>query len=82
MKFFFHFQREARYKSMTMIKTPLTNVQLEILELYSTELTEEDLQELKRILAHFYAKRAIQEADRIWDERGLTNDDMEQWLNE
>ena len=65
-----------------MIKTPLTNMQLEILELYSTELTEEDLQELKRTLAHFYAKRAIQEADRIWDERGLTNDDMEQWLNE
>lgn len=65
-----------------MVKQPLTNLQMEILELYSTDLTEEDLKEIKTMLAQFYAQRAIREADRIWDEKHLTNDDMEQWLNE
>ncbi len=65
-----------------MVTQPLTNLQLEILELYSTDLTEDDLNELKVMLAQFYARRAIQEADRIWDERHLTHDDMETWLHE
>ena len=65
-----------------MLKQPLTNLQIEILELYSTELPEEDLKELKILLAKFYAERAIREADRIWDEKHLTNEDMEKWLNE
>lgn len=65
-----------------MLTQPLTNLQMEILELYSTELTEDDLKELKTMLAKFYARRAIQEADRIWDEKHLTNEDMERWLNE
>ncbi len=65
----------------TMVTQPLTNLQLEILELYSTDLTEDDLNELKIMLAKFYARRAIQEADRIWDERHLTQDDMEKWLH-
>ncbi len=65
-----------------MLKQPLTNLQMEILELYSTNLTEEDLIVLKTMLAKFYARRAIREADRIWDEKHLTNEDMEQWLNE
>ena len=65
-----------------MLKQPLTNLQIEILELYSTALTEEDLKALKTLLAKFYAERAIREADRIWDEKHLTNKDMEKWLDE
>jgi len=43
-----------------MLKTSFSNSQLEILELYDTELTEQDLTELKLLLANFYAKKAIQ----------------------
>ena len=65
-----------------MLKNPLNDLQLEILELYSTGLTEEELNELKTMLAKFYAGKAVREADRIWDQKGLTNQNMEQWLNE
>jgi hypothetical protein len=65
-----------------MLSVPLSNLQMEILELYSTDLKENDLYALKRILAKFYAERAIREADRIWDEKGFTQQDMEEWLNE
>jgi hypothetical protein len=65
-----------------MLTTPLTNLQMELLELYNTNLTEQDLNELKLLLAHFYANKAIHQADKIWDERNFSPTDMEKWLNE
>jgi len=66
---------------MTANKTPLSNVQLELMKLYSTNLTESEILELKDILAKFYAEKSIGEANKIWDEKGLTNADMDNWLN-
>jgi len=60
---------------------PLSNLQLELLKLYSTNLNQKDLVELKRILATYFAQRAIKGADKIWDEKGLSNEDMKTWLN-
>ena len=61
---------------------PLTNLQLELLKLYSTNLNQTELVDIKRMLANYFAKKAIAEADRIWDEKGLSNEDMKKWLNE
>jgi len=38
--------------------------------------------EFKQELATFFAKKAIQEADRVWEKKGLTNNCMDTWLNE
>ncbi|HHT9114031.1 MAG: hypothetical protein HZA47_04600 [Planctomycetes bacterium] len=65
-----------------MIKEPLTNLQKEILKLYSTDMAENDLNDLKTLLAKYYAKKAVKEADKIWNEKKLTNRDMDLWLNE
>ena len=67
---------------MTSLSLPLSNVQMELLKLYSTNLSDEDLKELKVILAQFYAEKSIKLADAIWEERGLTDEDMDKWLNE
>jgi hypothetical protein len=67
---------------MNQLASPLSNVQMELLKLYSTNLPDKDLLELKSTLAKFYAERSIRLADKIWDERGLTNQDMNRWLNE
>jgi len=67
---------------MNQLALPLSNVQTELLRLYATDLSEDDLHELKQILARFYAERSVKRANQIWDERGLTNDDMLQWLAE
>ena len=64
------------------LQMPLSNVQVELLKLYSTNLSEEDLLDLRTMIARYYAERAIKNADKIWNERGLTNDDMEKWLND
>jgi len=65
-----------------MHTTTLTNLQLEIIKLYSTGMKRQELFELKDVLAAFFARKAIKEADSIWDEQNLTNSDMDAWLNE
>ena len=60
----------------------LSNLQLEILKLYSTDLNKTDLKELKNQLAEFYAKKSIENANRVWKEKKLTNEDMDKWLND
>ncbi len=61
---------------------PLSNIQQELLKLYSSDIGEADLLHIKRYLANYFAAKSIQEADKIWDEKGYTNDTMNQWLKE
>ncbi len=63
-----------------MYPQTLTNLQLEIIKLYSTSLERQELLELKQALADFFARKAIKEADKIWEEQNLSNQAMETWL--
>ncbi len=63
-------------------KGKLSNVQLELLKLYSTDIKDEELLEIKSYFASFFSQKAIQEADKLWDENNLSNKDMDKWLNE
>ena len=62
--------------------SPLSNVQLELLKLYSTNLSEKDILELKDILARFYAEKSIELADNVWQQKGYTAEDMNSILND
>jgi hypothetical protein len=66
---------------MSVLNYPLSNAQVELLRLFNTNLSENELAELKNLLSVFYAKKAISQADAIWDEKGLSDQDMEKWLN-
>ncbi|EHQ26816.1 hypothetical protein [Mucilaginibacter paludis] len=66
---------------MSTLNYPLTNAQIELMKLFGTNLSANDLQELKQLLSQFFADKAIKEADDLWDKKGLTNDDMDQRLN-
>jgi hypothetical protein len=61
---------------------PLSNVQLELLKLYSTNLSIKEMEELREQLAHFYAQKSIRLANELWDKKGYTNDDMNSILND
>jgi hypothetical protein len=67
---------------MNDLEFPLSNVQVELLKLYSTDLDDRDIEELRDILAAFYADKATGKANAVWDEKGLTEADMKKWLNE
>jgi L-amino acid N-acyltransferase YncA len=38
--------------------------------------------ELKDLIVKFYADKVTSQANAIWDEKGLTNEDMDKWLNQ
>jgi len=74
---------ESKEKNSTGIKSrTLSNVQMELIKLYSTDLEYDDLMELKNILANHFAQKAINEADNIWNQKEMSADTMEDWLNE
>ncbi|TXB68353.1 hypothetical protein [Phaeodactylibacter luteus] len=71
-----------RKSKAKLLGQPLTNLQLELLKFYSMELSEEQLKDVQRLLAHYFAKQASDEMDRLWDERGWNEEMMEAWLAE
>jgi len=60
----------------------LSNMQKELLKLYSTEIPEEQLQEIKYLLGNYFADKASDEMDRLWDENRWNDQTMNQWANE
>ena len=67
---------------MMPVTYPLSNLQLELLKLYSSDIEDADLLHIKTWLANYFADKAIREADSIWQEKGYTGEIMDQWLNE
>ena len=60
----------------------LTNLQLELLKLFNYNLNQKQLLEVKDLLAKYFADKATREMDKLWEEKGLTNETMDSWLNE
>lgn len=60
----------------------LTNVQIELLKIFQYDLPDTQLIELKNIIAKYFAQKATEEMDKLWDENSWTNDTMEEWANE
>jgi len=65
---------------MSVIDKPLTNLQLELLKLYGLELNDKDLTAIQRLIARYFADKASDEMDKLWQENGWTNDTMNEWL--
>ena len=67
---------------MTAISKPLSTLQLELLKLYSMNIDEKDLLHFKNYLAQFFMQKAIDEADKVWEEKGYNDDLMDEWVKE
>lgn len=66
-----------------MLKTApqhLSNLQMELLKLYSTGISDEHLLELKEVIAQFLFEKAKEKADKIWEEKGYDEKTIEKWL--
>ena len=64
---------------MSSIRPPLSNLQLELLKLYADDISAEDLKAIQRLIARYFANKASDEADHIWEEKGY---DAKELLNE
>jgi hypothetical protein len=61
---------------------PLSNVQVELLKLYSTGIGDEQLLEIKELIANYLFEKSVTQADKLWEEKGYNKETINQWLNE
>ncbi|HEX8530624.1 MAG TPA: hypothetical protein VF646_11400 [Cytophagales bacterium] len=62
--------------------TKFTSLQLELLRIFSRNPSEQELIDIKNLIARYYADKASDEMDRLWEERGYTDETMQQWAKE
>jgi len=63
------------------IQPPLSNIQAELLNLFSAGIPDKHLAELKKMIAGFLLEKARDKADIIWDEKGYTDEKLQQILS-
>ena len=69
-------------EAVTAQAKPFTPFQIEMLELVSRVSSETEMQDIRRMLGQYFAKRAEDALDRLWDEGILNEGVMEEWKNE
>jgi hypothetical protein len=60
----------------------LTNLQLELLKIFSYKIAENQVIEIKQLLSNYFADKATEEMDRLWEENNWTEETMKEWSNE
>jgi len=60
----------------------LSNIQIELLKLYSNGISDKQLLEIKWMLVQYFADKATEAMDKVWEEKKLTKEDMINWTNE
>lgn len=60
----------------------LTNLQLEILKLYNYKLPDDQLIEIKQLLANYFADKATQKMEEVWEKQNWSNDMIEKLREE
>lgn len=63
-------------------KTPLSNMQLELLKLYANNVNETDLLAIRKLIADYFSQNLIKMADDAWKKNEWTAEDMNKILNE
>jgi len=66
---------------MTTI-TKLTNLQLELIKMFSFQLNDVQIIEIRDILTKYFAEKATNEMDKLWTDFNWDNNTMDNWSNE
>ena len=67
---------------VTTQSQPFTPFQIEMLEMVSKVSSEDEMRDIRHMLGLYFAKRAEDALDRLWDEGILDENVMEQWKSE
>lgn len=59
----------------------LNNLQLELLNIYSFEPKEEDLLAIKKMLAQYFSGKLQKNVEKAVQEKQITENDLETWIN-
>ena len=65
---------------MNTIQLPLNDVQVSLLKM-TEHLQEDEIQDIKRLLIAYKAQRLAMLADKVWEEKGWSEQVMQNFLN-
>ena len=60
----------------------LSNLQLELLKVFSLDLKEEQLFEIRDLLSKYFADKATEAMDELWEEKDWDEQTIEGWSKE
>ena len=63
-------------------KSGLSNIQKELLKLYSNDVSDETLFEIRLLLSQYFAKKASNAMDKFLDENGIDEKTLKGWADE
>jgi hypothetical protein len=66
---------------MEAIQTPFTEPQLDLLRMFSHKVDDNNWVEIKKLIAAYFAKKAVEEANRVWDEQNWGDQKIDMLLN-
>jgi ribosomal protein L11 methylase PrmA len=66
---------------MVTLNAPLSNAQLEVVQLFSMNLDEEELKDLKRLLIAYKSERLARKINEHWDKKDWSQDTMDVFLD-
>lgn len=59
-----------------------SNLQLELLKVFSRPVSDDDLLTIRKFLANHFAQKAMNLADEVWDKNQWTDEDAARMMNE
>ena len=60
----------------------LSNLQLELLKIYSFNISEDQLLEIKSLLSKYFANKITKDVDSLFEEKGWGLEKIEEWSKE
>jgi len=60
----------------------LSNLQLELLKIFSFDIEEEQLLEIKTMLSNYFAGKVTNNIDQLFEEKGWGQKKIEEWSKE
>ena len=60
---------------MVQVQPQFTNLQLELLKVFSRQVSDDDVKAIRKMLLNYFSEKAINLADQTWDKNGWTESD-------
>ena len=68
--------------SKIMQTQALTNLQLELLKTFTRQVSEEDVLAIRKMLANYFAQKAMNLADNVWEKNNWATADSQRLSSE
>lgn len=60
----------------------LTNLQIELLEVFKYELSEEQIKEIRSLLVNYFADKVTNDIDKLFEQKNWGEEKIEEWSKE